>query len=230
MTRRDRESRQVKAKYRKLLRELRYLYSELDYYAEEHGHRKKEFAEDLEFFCEEFDYDCTTLKTAEEYQKKQVDPYRQEVTSEESDEIQDDVEQGTEDEPADPDDAEKDLKTLYRKIATQTHPDKLINEEVEAARERKKRLFLEAREALENKDYYKLSQVADELGIELPRPTRQQLVWMRKEKKKIEKTIKSITETYEWVYGEAEAADARNNIFHSYVKVIGCVKRKEIKI
>ena len=230
MARRDRESRQVKAKYRKLLRELRYLYSELEYHTEEHEHRKREFAEDLQLFCEEFGYDCTTLNTAEQYEKKQVDPYAQNITSEENDEIKSAVEEGLEDAPPDPDDAEKDLKTLYKKIATQTHPDKLINEQIEAARKRKQRLFMEAREALESKDYYKLSQIAEELGIELPEPTRQQLVWMRKEKKKIEKTVEAITKTYEWVYGEAEAADARNNIFHSYVDVIGCVKTKEIKI
>ena len=135
-----------------------------------------------------------------------------------------------ENEPEDPDDASKDLKALYKKIATQTHPDKLINEEIEAVKQRKNKLFLEAKAALENKDFFRLSQIAEELGLDLPEPTRQQLVWMRKEKKKIEKVRKSIAETFEWVYGETEDEAARTNIFHRYVQIIGCVKRKEIRI
>ena len=120
----------------------------------------------------------TTLNTAEQYEKKQFDPCAQNITPKTMKSER--CREGLEDAPPDPE-TQKDLKTLYKKIAAQTLPDKLINEQIEAARKRKQRLFMEAREALENKDYYKLSQIAEELNIGY-RSHRQQLVWMRKKK------------------------------------------------
>lgn len=224
MAGRDRASRQIRSKYRRLLRELKYLYSELEYYTEEHEIRKGEFQEDFLVFCEEYGYDCSTRKTLEKYQEKQFDPYRSAVGEEEAKLIEEEVYNDPSDESIDPSDAEKDLKTLYKKIATCTHPDKLTKEELEATKLKKKQLFMEAKKALENKDFYRLSQIAEELGLELPEPTRQQLVWMRKEKAKIEKIIQGISGTFEWVYGEDNPSMPKINLFYRYVDIIGCVK------
>jgi len=222
MAGRDRESGRIKSRYRKLLRELKYLYSELEYYTEEHEYRKQEFNDDFLEFCEDYGYDCNTRKAHENFIKKQIDPYRASITDDETSEIEKELPLDTEN--TDTDDPEKELKRLYKKIATQTHPDKLTKEEVEATKDRKHELFLNARRALENKDFYQLVLIAEELGIDLPAPTRQQLVWMRKEKKKIEKIMEEIRQTFEWIYGEEDVAVPRINLFYRYVELLGCVK------
>ena len=220
-------SRRLKSKYKRLLTELEYLYTKLDYITEEHAIRKEEFQEDFVEFCEEHGYDCTTKKTQETYEEKQIDPYVVNLDDQELDEIQDDLEE----DPEDLGDESKDLKNLYRKIATQTHPDKLIAEKQESIKEKKKRLFLEAKKALEDSNFFKMAKIAKELDVELPEPTRQQLVWMRSEKKKIEKTIDSVQRTFEWIYGDEHPEVPKVNLFYRYAEIIGCVKlQKEIRV
>tara|TARA_Y100001938_G_C8096092_1_gene438241 strand:+ start:2184 stop:2861 length:678 start_codon:yes stop_codon:yes gene_type:complete len=218
-------SRRLKSKYKRLLTELEYLYTKLDYVTEEHELRKQEFQEDFLEFCEEYDYDCNTQKTQETYQEKQVDPYIVDLTEQEISEIEEDLEND------DLDDSARDLKNLYRKIAVQTHPDKLLAEKQESVKEKKKRLFLEAKQALEDSNFFKMAQIAKELDVELPEPTNQQLVWMRSEKKKIEKTIDGVKQTFEWVYGNEGPTVSKVNLFSRYAEIIGCVKlQKEIRI
>lgn len=219
-------SRRLKHKHKRLLTELEYLYSELDYYKEEHIFRKSEFQEEFLDFCEKYGYDCNSQKTIDTYQQKQVDPYRVKIEEDEQKEITDDL---FDDEGEDEGSSKKDLKNLYKKIATKTHPDKLISEPEELIKSRKKKLFLDARSALEKQNFFKMSQIANELGIELPPPNDQQLMWMRTEKKKIEKTIDGIKQTFEWVYGEAEISVPRINLFYRYVEAIGCIKLEKEK-
>jgi len=214
-----RASRRLKHKYKRLFTKLEYLYSELDYHKEEHGYRKQEFQEAFLEFCDDHGYDCSTRKVIETYEQKQTDPYKVRLDDQEQQEIIEDLF----DEP-DEDDSERDLKNLYKKIAVQTHPDKLMFEEIEAIKEKKKRLFLEAKEALEQENFYRMSQIASELGLELPEPNDQQLKWMRTEKKKIEKVLEGITQTFEWVYGEENQSAPKINLFYRYVDIIGCVK------
>ena len=220
-------SRRLKSKYKRLLAELEFLYSKLEYVTEEHMLRKEEFQEDFLEFCEEYGYDCTTQKTQETYNKKQFDPYAADLNDLEHDEIEQDLEEDIESS----NDGSKDLKNLYRKIAVQTHPDKLLAEKQENVKNRKRKLFLEAKNALEDSNFYKMAQIAKELEIDLPEPTHQQLVWMRSEKKKIEKTINGVGQTFEWIYGENNSQVPKINLFYRYAEIIGCVKlQKEIRI
>ena len=218
------------SKYRKLIRDLQFLYSELEYFTEEHEFRKQEFHEDFTKYCEDAGYDCSRRETAEQFEKKQVDVYNAEISESEMDEINSEVMEDPEDESIDPDDAERDLKTLYKKIATHTHPDKIKESELEEARNRKKQLFMDAKQAVDEKNFYRLCQIAEELGVDLPPPTRQQLLWMRKEKKKIEKIIAGVKQTFEWVSGEDDQLDSKKELFRRYTQAIGCVKLEKVVV
>ena len=226
MSGRDRATRRLRAKYKKLIGELRYLYTDFEYYKEEHQYRKEDFHEDFASWCEEMGYDCTRPETRQKYEEKQIDPYSQKVNKKELQEIQKEVYNDDSDESEDPDDAYKDLKSLYKKIAVETHPDKLTRAE-KAARERKERLFIEAKKAYDENNFFRLSQIAEELGLDLPPPSKQQLVWMREEKKKIEKIIASISTTYEWVCGEENPLMPKDVMYQKYADAIGCVKLKK---
>ena len=225
MSGKDRTNRRLRAKHKKLIGELRYLYTNLEYHKEEHQFRKEEFYEAFEDWCDEFGFDCSRPESNEAFNEKQTDPYKQKVTKKELKEIEEDVYNDPEESSEDSEDAEKDLKALYKKIATKTHPDKLTNEEEESIRERKRKLFMEAKEALDDQNFFKLSQIAEELGVELPAPSKQQLMWMREEKKRVEKIIHSIEQTYEWVCGEPHNPNMTPEmLYRQYADVIGCVK------
>ena len=221
MSGKDRATRRLRAKYKKLIGELKYLYTDLEYHKEEHQYRKEEFHEDFAMWCEQNGYDCSRPEVRKTFEEKQVDPYNQKVSKEEAEQILEEIldELGEEE----LDDSDKDLKTLYKKVATKTHPDKILQDEQEA-REKKQRLFIEAKEAYDNQDFFRLSQIAEELGVEPPPPSKQQLMWMREEKKKIEKIIEGIAKTYEWVCGEENPILPRDVMYQKYASTIGCVK------
>ena len=189
MSEKDRANRRLLAKHKKLISQLRHLYVDLDYHKEEHEFRRQEFQESFMDWCDENGFDCSTLKTRETFEKKQTDPYKQEVTEKELKEIEEEVYNDPEELSEDSDDAERDLKALYKKIATKTHPDKLTQEE-QATKERKRQLFMEAKAAFDDGNFFKLSQIAQELGVDMPPASKQQLVWRREEKKLVEKSLK----------------------------------------
>jgi len=225
MSGKDRTNRRLRAKHKKLIGELRFLYTDLEYHKEEHEYRKEEFNESFKDWCDEHGFDCSRPETRETFNEKQTDPYKQEVTEKELKEIEKDVYNDPEELSEDTDDAEKDLKTLYKKIATKTHPDKLTNEEEQSIKERKRKLFMDAKRALDDQNFFKLSQIAEELGVELPPPSKQQLMWMSEEKKRIEKIIYNIEQTYEWVCGEPPNPNMTPEmLYRQYADVIGCVK------
>lgn len=223
MSKDKRSHRRLQAKYKRLINELGFLYSDLDYHAEEHEYRKKEFNDEFFKFCEENGYDCSRRETFETFEKKQTDVYNQKVTKQEAKEIKEEVEQDLGDETT-PSDSQKDIKTLYRKIAIETHPDKISESELEAIKKKKNKLFREAKAAMDDKNFFKLTQIASELGVELPEPTKQQLVWMEEEKKKIQKTLSGIQKTYEWVCAEESPPQPKEIMFQQYAETIGCVK------
>ena len=58
------------------------------------------------------------------------------------------------------------IKKLYRKIASMTHPDKLIASSLSPGEiERKEQAFIKAKEAYERENWYSLYSIASELGI-----------------------------------------------------------------
>ncbi len=222
MSGQDRTTRRLRARYKKLFSELRYLYADLEYHKEEHEYRKQEFYDAFADWCEDHGFDCSRKQTRETFEKKQVDPYDQKVTEKELKEIEEEIYNDLED--LEETDAEKDLKSLYKKIAIKTHPDKLSAEEEQSIKDRKNHLFMEAKKAFDEKNFFKLSQIAEELGVDMPPPSRQQLVWLREEKKRIEKIIENIDKTYEWICGEENPMLPVEVLYQQYADAIGCVK------
>ena len=85
---------------------------------------------------------------------------------------------------------EKDgnLKKVFRKIALQIHPDKL-EKFSDFEKQLKTKLFEKARDAFQKNDYYAMVEVAEQLKIDLPPPTQEQMRTMKKTNKSLEKEI-----------------------------------------
>ncbi len=103
---------------------------------------------------------------------------------------------------------DENLKGVFKKIASQIHPDKLQNLS-EFERDYKKSLFEKARMALDTNDYYGIVEVAEELGIEPPPPSRKQIELMKKTNEELENKVNEIQNSvlWKWYYADEEARE-----------------------
>ena len=109
------------------------------------------------------------------------------ITKDPYDEIKTDIEEDT-------------LKSVYRKVAGKTHPDKGGN----------KSDFAIANEANRNKDYGKLLEMADELGIKVPMDDKM-MVEMDKQCSAVITSIENMKMTYAWMWVHT-SGDSRENL------------------
>jgi hypothetical protein len=113
---------------------------------------------------------------------------------------------------------EKDgnLKKVFRQIASKIHPDKLERFS-DFEKNLKSKLFEKARTAFQKNDYYGIVEVAEELNIDLPPPTQDQIELMKKTNKEIEKKINVLKKSVVWKWHHAEEESEKNSIMDRYI-------------
>ena len=113
---------------------------------------------------------------------------------------------------------EKDgnLKKVFRKIALQIHPDKL-EKFSDFEKQFKTKLFEKARDAFQKNDYYAMVEVADQLNIELPPPTQEQIELMKKTNKGLEKEINVLKNSVVWGWYHADEENEKEKIMDKYI-------------
>ena len=94
--------------------------------------------------------------------------------------------------------ADPEVKKMFKKIASQCHPDKLQDMEDGFEKEKKQELYQKARQALENNDVLIMADVANELGVEVPEITEVQLKETEKKIISIKKELGMIESTAVW--------------------------------
>ncbi len=112
---------------------------------------------------------------------------------------------------------DENLKQVFKKIASKVHPDKLQNE-AEDEKEYKASLFEKARISLDENDYCGIVDIAEELGIEPPPPTKKQIQLMKKMNRNLEAEINRIEETLVWVWYHEEEEKERQALMERYIK------------
>ena len=108
--------------------------------------------------------------------------------------------------------ADPEVKKMFKKIASQCHPDKLQDLEDGFERRKKQELYQKARRALENNDVLIMADVAIELGVEVPEITRAQLKQTEQKIITIKKELSMIESTAVWHWFFAEDPKAKDNI------------------
>ena len=146
----------------------------------------------------------------EDTQKPKEKPPEPQETNQEATPEQSSLGSETEEVIIDAKKEEKDenLKGVFKKIASQVHPDKLQNLS-EFEKDYKKSLFEKARMALDTNDYYGIVEVAEELGIEPPPPSRKQIELMKKTNEELENKVNEIQNSvlWKWYYADEEARE-----------------------
>lgn len=104
-------------------------------------------------------------------------------------------------------DLSPDLKKIYRKIVTDTHPDKLINAQIsEKERSKKNEAYIKATSAFDKKDEDALIEVAVDLELDIDLPDERVAKSLRARGKKLEDQIVKIKGSPEWFWAHADEA------------------------
>lgn len=112
-------------------------------------------------------------------------------------------------------DVTTDVKKLYRKIVTKTHPDKLIGVEDEIRGELTN-LFEEAVEAFENKDLFCLMDIADKLKIKNLDINESHIPLIKNRAKELENILNKSKDSTVYVWYRASEED-RKKILDKYL-------------
>ena len=112
--------------------------------------------------------------------------------------------------------AESSQKTLFKKIANKSHPDKL-NEKSEFEKKFKTKLFERARRAIEENDYFSLTEVAEELEIGIPAPEQSHVENLIATRDKIRNRTKFLKNTYPWVWYFEKDENRKTAIMKEYI-------------
>tara|TARA_B100000902_G_C27270551_1_gene896033 strand:+ start:614 stop:1177 length:564 start_codon:yes stop_codon:yes gene_type:complete len=165
----------LQLKFTTLIRKLSFLKSDLEYHRAEHNKRKEIFYDDLNSYIANSKYQYSESKA----EKNFVYPYKSTRAVE-------------------PPELERESKEIFRKVAKSTHPD--VDKE-----KRHTQKFMKAKAAFDAGDWFTLYELVQEFETIVLDITDAHLKWMKQEIDMMEKMIKNITTTYEWVYSNEGA-------------------------
>ena len=208
--------KRIKAKYKKLLLELEFLYSDLEYHEDVFEEAKREFQKSLFSYCDQegINYENDIIKE-EETQVEVSDPDK--VTFRDKDGNTSDEEMLKEIKDLEKKQKPDEIRKLFKQIATQTHPDKFANAN-SSEKLVNKQIFMQAKEAAEEHNYFKLQQIASRLGVDLPEIDPKRLKLMEKEAKRVKVKISRIQNTAAWQWFDEESEKRQKNLMAQYVK------------
>ena len=115
------------------------------------------------------------------------------------------------------------VNKVFKKIATKTHPDKLINKSDDS--DRLVDLYKEAQQSVETKDWSRVSQIASELDIDISDVEEDDSVFIMETIKSIESKVDEIKQTFAWMWKHSKEKD-KPQLKKHILNVMG-VKEKE---
>ena len=104
----------------------------------------------------------------------------------------------------------KEYKSLYRKIANKTHPDKIKDDSD------KKEIFQKVTSAVDSEDYFKLVEYAMLLDIDIPDEIPLDISDMDGKIEKIRKQVKHITKSVAWEWYHLDEESEKKKLIEGY--------------
>ena len=96
---------------------------------------------------------------------------------------------------------EKDVNTVFKRIAKETHPDKLINKDIsDEEYDAKVDMYKEALGSVDNKDWSRVIEIAMELGIDVSDVKSDDSDYLNESIKGLTSKIKELQSTYAWIW------------------------------
>jgi hypothetical protein len=108
-------------------------------------------------------------------------------------------------EPPEYDIPEVDVNMVFKKIAKETHPDKLINRDIsDEEYDAKVDMYKEAQRSVKNRDWSKVVEIAKELGIDISDIKNDDSEYLNESVKRLTEKIKQLKLTYAWKWGHTQ--------------------------
>ena len=98
-----------------------------------------------------------------------------------------------------------DVNSVFKKIAKETHPDKLINQNIsDEEYDAKVDMYKEAQLSVKNRDWSKVVEIAKELGIDISDIKNDDSEYLEESVKRLTEKIKQLKLTYAWKWGHTQ--------------------------
>ena len=95
-----------------------------------------------------------------------------------------------------------DVNSVFKKIAKEPHPDKLINQNIsDEEYDAKVDMYKEAQQSVKNRDWSKVVEIAKELGIDISDIKNDDSEYLEESVKRLTQKIKQLKLTYAWKWG-----------------------------
>ena len=108
---------------------------------------------------------------------------------------------------------------LFKKIALKIHPDKI--DPIKHSFDERRKMnadFKKANDALQNKDYFILLDLAEELDISVPKNYDQQIRWMKHQLNQLSEDLHREKSTYSYLFAEKETKEEKDLLIKQFVK------------
>ena len=106
---------------------------------------------------------------------------------------------------------------LFKKIALKIHPDKIDKNLSQPEVESRINMFQKSNQALEDKKYYILLDVADQFNISTPKDYERQTRWMKNEATKVIEKIEKEKNTYNYGFHECETDQQKEELIKRFI-------------
>ena len=101
-----------------------------------------------------------------------------------------------------------DVNMVFKKIAKETHPDKLINKEIsDEEYDAKVDMYKEAQRSVKNRDWSKVVEIAKELGIDISDIKNDDSEYLEESIKRLIEKIQQLKLTYAWKWSHTSDQD-----------------------
>ena len=223
----------VHLRWQKIVNELKYLYSDLNYIKAMAVAAGPEFQEYYGAFCKRHNIDLDELnrqnqeRIAELYNETSpgLEPpplsdsteiaVRAEDAQEESDEFERLIEEAADERRND--EIHAAFYKVFKKLAMKLHPDRQPPNTSDEQKEKNMQLFKEANEALNERRYYGLLELALQFNIEPPTNYKEQIKWMKQEIKTVHMLINQQQGTYNYLFAECDEDDERDHLIRRFM-------------
>lgn len=204
-------SASYKFKWRKIVNQLRYIYEELEIVEDMSASAAPEFQKYHVEYC------VRNNIRLDELNRTNTDRIQELYNTRPSDvdaTVASDAREGEEGSAP----IEETFSKLFKKLALQLHPDRLISQNIEQEEvEEKSAMFTKARDALDEKRYFVLIDYAEQLGIPLPKNYKQQTHWMKEEIEIVRSKVAEATCSYNYMFAECDTDEARDRLIHRFL-------------
>ena len=120
-------------------------------------------------------------------------------------------------EDKDRDDMHKTFKDLFKKLALNLHPDR-VGSLTPDEREVRLSMFKDAKQALDNGDYFLLLDMSEKFNIRIPKNFKQQTRWMKARIKQLDQEIQAQKHTYNYIFSECETEEEKSRIVKNFLR------------